>query len=129
MTNPKDLKYTKEHEWVRIKGKVAYVGITDHAQDELGDIVYVEMPEVGRVVVQGEETSNIESVKAAAPVYAPVSGTITEVNTALDPSPELINKSPYESHLFCIEMSDPSEVDTLMSSTEYTEMLSDDVEE
>ncbi|HUZ17523.1 MAG TPA: glycine cleavage system protein H, partial [Spirochaetia bacterium] len=77
MTNPKDLKYTKEHEWVRIKGKVAYVGITDHAQDELGDIVYVEMPEVGRVVVQGEETSNIESVKAAAPVYAPVSGTIT----------------------------------------------------
>lgn len=125
MKTPEKLRYTKEHEWVRVQGNVAYVGITDHAQNELGDIVFVELPEIGRDVVQGEEASNIESVKAAAPVYAPVSGRISEVNKALDPSPELLNKAPYDNFIFAVEMSDSSEIDTLLKPSEYDRMLSE----
>ncbi len=125
MKTPEKLRYTKEHEWVRVEGKIAYIGITDHAQNELGDIVYVELPEVGREVTQGEEVSNIESVKAAAPIYAPVSGRISEVNKALDPSPELVNKAPYDTFIFAVEISDSSEIDALLNAKAYDRMVSE----
>jgi len=95
MTIPSDLQYTKEHEWVRIEGDLATVGITDHAQEALGDLVYVELPEVGRQVEPGEAIVVVESVKAASDVYAPVSGEIVEVNEALSEHPELVNTDPY----------------------------------
>ncbi|WP_027481827.1 glycine cleavage system protein GcvH [Deinococcus pimensis] len=96
MTIPADLKYLKSHEWIRVEGDTATVGITDFAQDQLGDVVYVELPEVGRSVDVGEAVAVVESVKTASDIYAPASGTITEVNDALSGSPELINEAPYE---------------------------------
>jgi len=95
MTIPADLKYTKEHEWVRIEGDVATFGISDHAQEALGDIVFVELPEIGRVVDAGEAYAVVESVKAVSDVYAPVAGEVIEVNGALEASPEQVNTDPY----------------------------------
>lgn len=128
MSNPKELKYTSDHEWVRVEGETVYVGITDHAQDALGDIVFVEVPEVGAELGRGEEASNIESVKAAAPVYAPVAGTVTEVNAALDESPELLNEKPYETFVFALRMSNPSDVDSLLSAEEYEKQIAEEEE-
>lgn len=120
MEFPEDLRYTKSHEWVRVGGTKALCGITDYAQHELSDVVYVELPEVGREVQAGEECTVVESVKIAADVYAPVSGTITRVNTELDASPEAVNADPYGAGwLFEIEMSDPAEADALMDADEY----------
>jgi len=96
MNIPGDLKYLKSHEWIRIEGDTATVGISDYAQDQLGDVVYVELPEVGRVVEAGEAVAVVESVKTASDIYAPAGGTITEVNAALGGNPEIINESPYE---------------------------------
>lgn len=123
MNIPGDLKYTEDHEWIRIEGSVGYVGITDHAQHELGDIVYVELPEVDMEVEKDEEATSIESVKAAAPVNSPVSGKIVDVNEGLEDEAELINKDPYEAYIFAVELSDPSELDDLMDADAYKEFL------
>ncbi len=123
MSYPSDRSYTKEHEWVRAEGNRAIVGITDHAQEALGDIVYVEIPAVGTEVARGEEASTVESVKASSPIFAPVSGKIVEVNEALDKSPELLNQKPYDAFVFAIEMSDRSELDGLLSGAEYEALV------
>lgn len=124
MNTPDDLKYTESHEWVRIEGTKAYVGITDYAQDSLGDIVYIELPEVDKKVDKEEELTTIESVKAAEPIYSPLSGTVVEINEDLNDTPELINQKPYEAFLFAVEFSDSSEVDKLLSSAAYEEFVS-----
>ncbi|HEY8422960.1 MAG TPA: glycine cleavage system protein GcvH [Thermoclostridium sp.] len=113
------LKYSEDHEWVRVEGNKAYIGITDHAQHSLGDIVFVEIPEVGTELKSGDVLSVVESVKAASDVYSPVSGTIIEVNGELADSPEKINEDPYRSWIAVIEMSDISELDELMDEHEY----------
>ena len=114
-----DLKYAKGHEWVRVEGNKAYIGITDFAQDELGDIVYIELPEVGAHVEVDDIIGSIESVKAAADVYAPVSGEIVEVNEELETSPELVNEDPYDAWIAVVEMADSGELDNLMDAEEY----------
>ncbi len=120
MSTPDNLKYTKEHEWIRLDGDIAYVGITDHAQEELGDITYVELPEVGKEVKAGDELAVIESVKAASDIYAPVSGTVDKVNEALDDTPETVNDSPYENGWICtLSGVDAAEIDGLMSAADY----------
>ena len=117
---PADLKYTKDHEWARLEGNRARVGITDHAQTELTDVVYVELPKVGKVVKQGEEIGVVESVKAASEVYAPLSGKIVEVNRALEDKPELVNQQPYgDGWIAVLEASDPGEARGLMDSASY----------
>lgn len=127
--NPKNLKYHKEHDWVRVEGDTAVLGITDYAQDQLGDIVYVELPEVGTEVSAGSSYAEVESVKAVSDVYAPVSGTISEANEEVVDAPEVINESPYENGwLVKIKMNDPAETDDLMSSDEYEQMLAEEEE-
>jgi glycine cleavage system H protein len=128
---PKDRYYTKEHEWVLVEdGERARVGITDYAQSELGDVVFVELPELGQEVEQNDTIANIESVKSVAPVYAPVSGKIVDVNSELEESPELINEYPYEDGwIAVIEMRDPTEVEDLMSAEEYAEYVKELAEE
>ncbi|MGQ9477259.1 MAG: glycine cleavage system protein GcvH [Candidatus Bipolaricaulia bacterium] len=124
MMYPKEFRYTKEHEWAKAEGGRARVGITDHAQSELGDIVYVELPAVGRTVKRGESFATIESVKAVSDVYAPVSGKVAEVNRQLESQPELINKSPHDQGwLALIEMADPGELEKLMTAEEYERFL------
>ncbi len=120
MTYPKDYRYTKEHEWVKLEGTKARVGITHHAQHELGDIVYVELPKVGTTVKQMQEFATVESVKAVSPIYAPLSGEIIEVNRELETHPELINQSPHEQGwIVVIAVSDPKELENLLTAEEY----------
>ena len=127
--NPKNLKYHKEHDWARIEGDVAVLGVTDYAQESLGDIVYIELPEVGAEVTAGASYAEIESVKAVSDVYAPVSGTVLEANEEVVDAPELINESAYEDGwLIKIKLSDPSEADDLMTAEEYEEMLAEQEE-
>ena len=115
-----DLKYTKSHEWVRVKGKQATIGITDHAQSELTDIVFVELPPVGKEVKKGDELCVVESVKSVSEVYAPVTGKIVAVNQKLDDAPELINKSPYaDGWIAEIEVKNPTEVTGLLDASAY----------
>ena len=117
-------RYTKSHEWVRAEGKTAYVGISDHAQKEVTDVVYVEIPKTGKVLKAGDEATTIESVKAAFSIYAPVSGTLVKANADLEKDPGLINQSPYEKGwMFAIEMSNPSEVENLMTEEQYQDFL------
>lgn len=118
--NPSDLKYTKEHEWIRISGKRAIIGITDYAQKELGDVVFVDLPSPGQEVVKGDDFAVVESVKAVSDVYAPISGTVVEVNDNLEDSPELLNQDPYnDGWIAVIEMLDLTELDKLMTNQEY----------
>jgi len=122
MTNDvrEGLKYTKTHEWVKLAGTKAKIGITDHAQHELTDIVFVELPSVGKEIKKGEELCVVESVKSVSEVYAPVSGKITAVNKKLDDAPETINSSPYDDGwLVEIEIKDKAEVNTLLDAAEY----------
>jgi glycine cleavage system H protein len=126
MAAPEELKFQKSHEWVRVEGSTAYVGISDHAQEELGDIVFVELPEEGDEFEQGEEVTNIESVKAASPIYTPVSGKISKINGELEDSPELINQKPYETFIFALELSDSSELDSLLSFDEYKKSIEEE---
>jgi len=120
MSVPTNLRYAKSHEWVRVEGDIAVVGITDHAQHELTDIVYVEPPDVGDTVEAGKECAVVESVKAATDIYAPVSGEVIAANTALADAPELVNKDPYgQGWLFKVRMSDPAQVDELLQPDEY----------
>ena len=113
------LKYTESHEWIRVEGKEALIGITDYAQESLGDIVFVEMPEIGTELSKGDEALNIESVKVAEAVYAPVTGTVLRVNTELADTPELVNKIPYETFIYSIEFSDESEIGGYMDAAAY----------
>ncbi len=119
MVTPKELKYTKTHEWVRVEGELAFVGISDYAQESLGDIVYLEPPEQGQAVKQGEEVATIESVKAASPIYAPVSGTVERLNPLLEKKPELINQKPYEAFLFVVRLSAPAQLAGLLEAAAY----------
>lgn len=120
----KDLKYTKEHEWIKIKDDIAVVGITDHAQAELTDIVFVELPEAGKEVKKGEELCVVESVKSVSEIYAPLSGRIVKVNSKLDDSPEIINESPYDDGwLVELEIKDKSEVDSLIDAETYKKTI------
>lgn len=117
---PANLKYASSHEWALLEGDIVTVGISDHAQDALGDLVYVELPNVGDTVSQGDEAGVVESVKAASDIYAPVSGEIIEINEALTDSPEIVNSEPYEGGwLYKIRASDVAELDALMSAEEY----------
>jgi glycine cleavage system H protein len=130
MKFPKKLKYTREHEWVLVEGSEATVGITDYAQHELGEVVYVELPKVGETVTKDEEFGTVESVKAASPIYAPVSGDVLEVNNDLAERPETLNDDPYgDAWLIRIEMSDAAELDDLMSADEYKDYIAEEAEE
>jgi len=118
-----DLKYTKTHEWVKLIGTKAKIGITDHAQEELTDIVFVELPTVGKEIKKGEELCVVESVKSVSEVYAPVSGKVIAVNTKLDDSPEIINNSPYDDGwLVELEVKDKTEVNTLLDAGAYKKL-------
>lgn len=123
MDYPPDLRYADNHEWTRADGSMVTMGISDYAQDALGDIVFVEVPEVGRQVTAGEPIAEVESTKSVSDVYAPVSGTVVEVNTALEENPELVNSDPYGEGWFAvIEASDLSERDALMDVDAYREI-------
>ena len=116
-----DLKYSNDHEWVKVEGKMAYIGITDFAQHSLGDIVYVELPEIGSKIEKDEAFGVVESVKAASDVNLPVSGTVVKVNEAIVEDPALLNKDAFENWMAYVEMDNPEELKQLMSATEYTE--------
>lgn len=127
MNVPAELKYSEEHEWVRVDGNRATIGITDFAQSELGDIVFVELPEVGDTVEFGEPFGSVESVKTVSELYAPVSGKVVEVNSALADAPEKVNESPYgEGWMIVVEPSDPSELDRLWTADKYAETYKSD---
>jgi glycine cleavage system H protein len=119
---PSDLKYTKDHEWVKADGAEARVGITDYAQKQLGDVVYLELPEVGRSLQKGDVFGTIESVKAVSELYSPVSGEVTEVHAALTERPEAVNKEPHEAWMIVIRMSAPADLDDLLDAGQYTEL-------
>lgn len=124
MNVPENLKYTKDHEWARIEKGIVTVGITDYAQGELGDIVYIELPEVGREVSAGESFGTIEAVKAVSDLFAPLSGEVVEINSKLDESPEIVNDDPYgEGWMIKIKISNPAEIDSLLSKTAYEELV------
>ena len=117
---PAELRYAASHEWAKVEDGVATVGISDHAQDAMGDLVYVELPEVGQVVAASDETGVVESVKAASDIYSPVSGEIVEINEALEDEPELVNNVPYEGGwLFKVQLSDEGELDNLLTADQY----------
>jgi glycine cleavage system H protein len=120
---PAGLKYTETHEWVRVEGDVAFVGITDYAQEALGDIVFVERPRVGDTFARGEEIATVESVKAASPIYCPLGGTVTQANDRLQAEPELINRGAYAAFIFALRLSDPAELAGLLDATRYGEAV------
>ena len=130
MEFPEGLKYTKEHEWVLVEDRIATIGITEYAQQELGDIVYVELPEVGEKIVKDDPFGAVESVKAVSDIYAPVSGTVIEVNDTLPDSPETINDDAYgDGWMIKVEMSDADDLKDLMSAEEYAEYVDQQKEE
>lgn len=120
MNHPSDLKYASTHEWVKIEGDLVVTGISDHAQDALGDLVYVEMPEVGQHVTAGEQAGVVESVKTASDIHAPISGVVVEVNTALEDDPDFVNDAPYgKGWIYKIKPNNIDDVSTLLSSADY----------
>ncbi len=124
MSVPGDLQYTKSHEWVRVEDGVATIGITDHAQDELGDVVFVELPETGATLAPGDSFGAVESVKAVSDLYAPIGGEVVEVNTALEDSPEKINEDPYgEGWILKLQISDEGD---LLSAADYEKLLEEE---
>jgi glycine cleavage system H protein len=124
MNVPDDLRYSSDHEWVRTEGATLRVGITDYAQDALGDVVYVEVPEVGAVVAAGAKVSEVESTKSVSDIFAPVSGTITEVNPDLSEAPERLNEDPYGGGWICIiTPDDPAAADALLDAAAYTALI------
>jgi len=129
MEFPEDLKYTKEHEWVLIEGGTATVGITDYAQDQLGDIVFVELPAVGDKVSKEDAFGVVESVKAVSDIYAPLSGKVVEVNDDLPDDPEMLNEDPYgDGWIIRIELTDPDEIEDLMTAAEYEQYVAEEKE-
>lgn len=126
MAYPNDYRYTKEHEWIQVKGNTALVGITDHAQESLGDIVFVELPSAGAQVQKGQSFGTVESVKAVSELYAPASGKVMETNQELNQSPETINKDANGSWMIKIEISNPGDVNGLLSAEEYEAYIAEE---
>jgi glycine cleavage system H protein len=126
MAYPKEYKYTKEHEWIAVNGNSATIGITDHAQNSLGDIVFVELPKVGTELAQGKSFGTVESVKAVSELYAPASGAVTEVNSALADSPEKINKDAHNAWMVKITLRNPGEIDSLLSADDYEKFVAEE---
>jgi glycine cleavage system H protein len=125
--NPKDLAYTDQHEWIRVAGGVGTVGITDHAQQALGDVTFVELPPVGAVLARGDEACAIESAKAAASIFAPVGGAVVEVNSALNDDPGLVNAEPYGAGwIYKLQLADAAEVAALKTSDQYDKFLTEE---
>ena len=124
MAVPNEFKYSKEHEWFKVEGNVATIGITEYAQNELGDIVFVELPEVDDDITEGETFGSVESVKTVSELYAPVTGKVVESNEELEDSPEFVNESPYDkAWMVKVELSDESQLDELLSAEQYSEMI------
>ncbi|MEB2300385.1 glycine cleavage system protein GcvH [Lysinibacillus xylanilyticus] len=126
MSTPKDLRYSEEHEWVKVEDGKVRIGISHFAQSELGDIVFVELPQVGDEIKTDDPFGSVESVKTVSELYAPISGTVVEVNADLEDSPEFVNESPYEkAWMVVVEPADPSEVEKLMTAEQYDEMIAE----
>ncbi|MEU6666715.1 glycine cleavage system protein GcvH [Streptomyces sp. NPDC046727] len=124
MATPEDLKYTKDHEWVRVTGDTAHVGITDYAQKQLGDVVFVELPTVGDRLDASEPFGSVESVKAVTEVYMPLSGSVAEVNTALNDEPEMVNTDPYEDGwMIAIRLTDKGQLNNLLTAAQYEDFI------
>jgi glycine cleavage system H protein len=126
MTYPNDFKYTKEHEWIQVNGNSATVGITDHAQQSLGDIVFVELPKVGTVLQAGKTFGTVESVKAVSDLYSPASGKVTAVNDVLNQSPENINKDAHAAWMIKLELTNPTETNALLSANDYEKYVAEE---
>jgi glycine cleavage system H protein len=127
---PEDLGYTKDHEWVRVRGDQATIGITDHAQNQLGDVVYVELPKVGDKFEITEPFGSVESVKAVSEVYMPLTGSVVEVNESLNDAPEMVNSDPYgDGWMIVIKMDNPAQVDGLLNSAEYEDYIKEEASE
>lgn len=124
MSNPANLKYTKEHEWIRVEGNVAYVGITDYAQSELGEIVFVEVETIGETLAEGEVFGTVEAVKTVSELFIPISGEVLEFNAELEDAPELVNDDPYgKGWMVKISVADASELDSLLSAADYEALI------
>src|SRR5687768_770636 len=123
MAYPSDLKYTSDHEWIRISGDTAEIGITDFAQQQLGDVVYVDLPDVGRSITAGESFGSIESVKAVSELFAPMSGEVVEVNPALKERPEAVNSEPHESWMVKVRLSEPGAGEPLLDAAAYEALV------
>lgn len=126
MAIPKDCKYTKEHEWIKAQGNTAQVGITDHAQEALGDIVFVELPKVGATVAAGKSFGTVESVKAVSELYAPASGKVVEINEALNQSPESVNSDAQAAWMIKLELSNPGELNALLTAEQYEAYIAEE---
>jgi glycine cleavage system H protein len=126
MAYPKDYRYTKEHEWIQVKGNTGLVGITDHAQESLGDIVFVELPKVGAQIDAGKSFGTVESVKAVSELYAPVSGKVVEINESLNQGPEAVNQDAHAAWMIKLELSDPKQADALMSVDDYEKFIAEE---
>jgi glycine cleavage system H protein len=126
MAYPANFRYTREHEWISVAGNVGTIGITDYAQNSLGDIVYVDAPKVGDQVSANSTFGSVESVKAVSDLYSPVSGTVTEVNEALKTEPDKINSAPHETWIIKVQLSDPSEFDALLDAATYEKFISEE---
>ncbi len=126
MAYPKDFKYTKEHEWIKVEGNVGTIGITDHAQEALGDIVFVELPQPGTKLTAGKTFGTVESVKAVSDVYAPASGTVTEINSELGTAPEKVNKDAHGAWMIKVKLSNPAEVKNLLSAADYEKFVAEE---
>ncbi|HUN90351.1 MAG TPA: glycine cleavage system protein GcvH [Terriglobales bacterium] len=126
MAYPTDFKYTKEHEWIKIDGNSGTIGITDHAQEALGDIVFVELPKVGATISVGKSFGTVESVKAVSDLYAPVSGTVTDVNQALATAPEKVNSEPHQAWMVKVTLSNPSETNSLLNAADYEKFVAEE---
>jgi glycine cleavage system H protein len=124
MNFPEDVKYTKEHEWIRVQGNTGIVGITEYAQGELGDVVFVDLPAVGKKVKQGESAGTIEAVKAVSDIYSPVTGEVVETNPVLQKTPEIVNKEPYGGGwMIKFKIANPAELNTLLDAKQYRELI------
>jgi glycine cleavage system H protein len=126
MAYPADYKYTKEHEWLKVDGKTGTIGITDYAQNSLGDIVFVELPKVGSEIAAGKTFGSVESVKAVSDLFAPVTGTVTEVNEALNTAPEQVNKDANKTWMIKVTLKDPGEANQLLSAADYDKFVAEE---
>jgi glycine cleavage system H protein len=123
MAYPDGFKYTKDHEWIDVSADPAHVGITEYAEKQLGDVVYIELPDAGRTLKQGESFGTIESVKAVSELYAPVSGEVIEINSAVKDKPELVNKDPHGTWLIALRLADPAEAGSLLNAAQYADLV------
>ena len=126
MAYPADFKYTKEHEWIKVEGNTGTIGITDHAQNSLGDIVFVELPKVGAEITSGNSFGSVESVKAVSDLFAPVSGTVTAVNDQLATAPEKVNSDAHAAWMIKVQIKDPAEVNGLLSAADYEKFIAEE---